>query len=162
MQSACAVLYCHLWPVWLYHSFPDYLTNGTIFGKVVIGYKMCVFWFSLQILPETFLSLRIIRQDIIIYVRRSSCKVPVYSCQILMKLEFPRQIFEKYPSIKFHEILCSESPVVPYGPTDGHFANAPKNCTSYTDAVRTWDIIQYLVYFGVGLSDRGFSLNSTY
>jgi hypothetical protein len=27
----CAVLYCHLWPVWLYHIFPHYLTNGTIF-----------------------------------------------------------------------------------------------------------------------------------
>jgi hypothetical protein len=30
MQKACAVLYCHLWPVWLYHIFPHYLTNGTI------------------------------------------------------------------------------------------------------------------------------------
>jgi len=33
MQSACAVLYCHLWPVWLYHIFPHYLINGTIFIK---------------------------------------------------------------------------------------------------------------------------------
>jgi hypothetical protein len=27
------VLYYHLWPVWLYHFFPHYLINGTIFGK---------------------------------------------------------------------------------------------------------------------------------
>jgi hypothetical protein len=32
MQSACAVFYCHLWPVCLYHIFPHYFTNGTIFG----------------------------------------------------------------------------------------------------------------------------------
>jgi len=25
--------YCHLWPVWMYHIFPHYLTNGAIFGK---------------------------------------------------------------------------------------------------------------------------------
>jgi hypothetical protein len=27
-------LYCHLWPVRLYHIFPHYLINGTNFGKV--------------------------------------------------------------------------------------------------------------------------------
>jgi hypothetical protein len=37
-----AVLYCHLWPVWLYHIFPHYLINGTIFWKKVIEHKMCV------------------------------------------------------------------------------------------------------------------------
>jgi len=29
-------------------------------------------------------------------------KYRCYSCQILMKLEFSRQIFEKYSNIKFH------------------------------------------------------------
>jgi len=35
--SACnahlswAILYCYLWPVCLYHVFPHYLLNGTIF-----------------------------------------------------------------------------------------------------------------------------------
>jgi hypothetical protein len=59
-----------------------------------------------------------------------------YSCQILMKLEFSRQIFEKY---KFHENPSSASRTVPYGRTDGwadmteltfafrNFANAPTN-----------------------------------
>ena len=37
----------------------------------------CVFLFSLQILSETFLTVRRIQRDTIINVRRSSCKVPV-------------------------------------------------------------------------------------
>jgi len=42
-----------------------------------------------------------------------------YSCQILMKLEISRQIFEKYSNIKFHENPSSVSRVVPCGQTDG-------------------------------------------
>jgi hypothetical protein len=56
----------------------------------------------------------------------------LYSCQILMKLEFSRQIFEKSPNIKFHENPSSGSRVVPCGLTDmkltvpsRNFANAP-------------------------------------
>jgi len=37
----------------------------------------------------------------------------------LIKLEFPRRIFEKYPHIKFHKIPSSGSRVVPCGRTDG-------------------------------------------
>ena len=61
-----------------------------------------------------------------------------YSCQILIKPEFSRQIFEKYTNIKFHENLYSGSRVVPCwqrGQRDmtklivafRTFANAPKN-----------------------------------
>ena len=32
MQSACDLLYFRLWPVWIYHIFPYYLTKGTILG----------------------------------------------------------------------------------------------------------------------------------
>ena len=39
MQSACDTPYCHLWPDWLAHIFPDYLINGKIFGRKVIAYK---------------------------------------------------------------------------------------------------------------------------
>jgi len=39
-----------------------------------------------------------------------------YSCQILMKLEFSREIFEKYSNIKLHENSSKGSRVVP----DGH------------------------------------------
>jgi hypothetical protein len=76
MQSACTVLYCHLWPVRLYQRFPHYLINGMIFEKKLLNIK-CVFWFSLQLSSETFLILRIILRNIIINVHGSSCKVPV-------------------------------------------------------------------------------------
>jgi hypothetical protein len=42
-----------------------------------------------------------------------------YCCQILVKLEFCRQIFEKYLNIRFHENPFSWSRVVPCGGTDG-------------------------------------------
>jgi len=42
----------------------------------------------------------------------------LFSCPILMKLEFPRQFFEKYSNIKFHENPPSGSRVVPSGQTD--------------------------------------------
>jgi hypothetical protein len=89
MQSACTILYCHLWPIWLY-TFPHYLTNGTIFRKKLLNVKY-VFWFLLQLLSEIFLILRIIQQDIIINVHESSCEVPV-THQILMILDFDRFI----------------------------------------------------------------------
>jgi hypothetical protein len=64
MQSACAVLYCQLWPVWLYDIFPRYIINGVIFGKHLVKIK-CVFGLYLQLLPETFLILKIIQRDVI-------------------------------------------------------------------------------------------------
>jgi len=42
MRSRCVALYDDVWPVWLYHIFPHYLINGTLFGKKVIESKMCV------------------------------------------------------------------------------------------------------------------------
>ena len=46
--------YCHLRPAPLYNIFPHYLINGTIFGKKLLNPKR-VFWFSVQLLSETFL-----------------------------------------------------------------------------------------------------------
>jgi hypothetical protein len=45
-ESACAVLYCHLWPVWLCPIIPHYLINGTIFEKQNIEHKMCIAFLS--------------------------------------------------------------------------------------------------------------------
>jgi hypothetical protein len=56
--------------------FPHYLINGAIFGKMLLNTK-CVFWFSVQLLSETFLILRRNERDMIKSVYRSSCKVPV-------------------------------------------------------------------------------------
>ena len=49
----------------------------------------------------------------------AACKVPRrYSCQILMKLEFSRQILKKYANIKFHKNPYHGSRVVLWGQTD--------------------------------------------
>jgi hypothetical protein len=63
MQSACSVLYCHLWPDWLYHIFPHYLINDTIFGGGgggVTDHKVC-FFFLCKNLYEKFNMLKKIK-----------------------------------------------------------------------------------------------------
>jgi hypothetical protein len=42
----CAALHCHQWPVWLYHIFPHYLTNGKSCGKTRLTNIRCVLIFS--------------------------------------------------------------------------------------------------------------------
>jgi hypothetical protein len=62
-----------------------------------------------------------------------------YSCQILIILEFSRQVLEKYSNTKFHENPSIGSRVVSCGQTDmtklivalRNFANAPKMCPRY-------------------------------
>jgi hypothetical protein len=73
-----------------------------------------VFLFSLRLLFETFLMIRTAERDIIIDVHRSSCKVSVNFCQILIKLEFSQQIVENPSSTKFHENTSSRNRAVPY------------------------------------------------
>jgi hypothetical protein len=96
-----------------------------------------VFCLSLQRLSETFLTLKnSARYHKCTQVFMWSAR---YFCPVLMKLEFSRQIFEKYSNMKFHENPSSGSRVVPCGRADGqmwrsqwslfvtfrNFANAP-------------------------------------
>jgi hypothetical protein len=99
---------------------------------------MCVSSFSTEFLLNIFHSrkkwARYDQKRILVFMLST-----LYSCPILMKLEFSRQIFEKYSNIKFHENPCSGSRVVPCGRTEGWtdmtklivtfriFANSPKN-----------------------------------
>ena len=96
MQSACAVLYCHLWPVWLYQIFFfTFLPKRYDFwGKrKVTVHTMCVLIFSTTV-SETYLIIRITeRYDKKMYIILH-VKCPLL-CQILKKLEFSRQILEK-------------------------------------------------------------------
>ena len=43
MQGACAVFYRHLWPVRLYHSFPNCLTKGAVLGEknTISAHRKC-------------------------------------------------------------------------------------------------------------------------
>jgi hypothetical protein len=101
--------YCHLWPAKLYNIFPHYLTNGTIFEKQLLNIK-CVFLFSLQLL---YVTLFIFWEMLLkMYIGLHICTF--YSRSILMKLEFPWQIFEKYSDIKSHEYPSTGSRVVPF------------------------------------------------
>jgi hypothetical protein len=135
-------LYCHLWPLCLYHIFARYVINDTIFGKKKLNIK-CVFWFSLQLLSEIFLILGRIQRDIIINAYRFPCKVPVTLVRCDWNLNFCGK-FSKNTQISnfmkirpvWDELFHSD------GWTDTtkvtvafrNFANAPKNtalCSRY-------------------------------
>jgi len=72
----CAVLYCHLWLIWLFCVFPLYLINSTVFLKKLLNIT-CVFSFTVHLLSETFLILTRMEPDVIINFHRFSWKVPV-------------------------------------------------------------------------------------
>ena len=111
-----------------------------------------VFWFSLQILSDTFLILRRIARDTVISIRRSACKVQrdtVISirrsaCKVPQFLSYFKETwmlsmdFKKYSNIKFHENPSTRSRVTHrWRRTDTdrrddavifrNFANAPKH-----------------------------------
>ena len=70
--SFIVTLYCHLWQVWVYHVFPHYFTNGTIFGEggwggEVIKHKIRILIFSITFAWNV--------SHIIINVYWTSCKV---------------------------------------------------------------------------------------
>jgi hypothetical protein len=113
--------FCHLWPARLYNIFSTFLYTARFSKKTLLKVKV-VFRFSLQLLFETFFIIRRIERDVNKNVYWSSCKVPVtsYYCQILIKLEFSGQIFEKYCNTTFHENPSSKSRDVPCGQTDRH------------------------------------------
>jgi hypothetical protein len=117
MQSACAVLYCHLWPVGLYHNFPTLCDKDTKLKQSVTEHKICVLIFSTN-LSKTFLILRRIQRDIIINVYSYLRKVPIILIKFQSKMKFSQQIFEKQTNIKFNENPSSGSQVVACGQTD--------------------------------------------
>jgi len=86
-----------------------------------------------------------------------------YSCPILIKLQFSRQLFEKYPNIKFHEHPFSVSRVFPCEQTQTDrqtdttklivpfpsFHNAPKSSVLYLTVCLRFHVIftkTYIIY----------------
>jgi hypothetical protein len=102
----------------LVHSteFFHFVSQMPKLSKKVIEHKMCVLIFCTT-LCETFIIPSRIQRDSIRSVHRSSCTVPIFLSDF-NKTFFSRQNFEKYSSIKFHDIPSSGSRVVPCGRTD--------------------------------------------
>ena len=131
--------YCHLFPVPVYNILPHYLINDTIFErkeKKKLLNLSCVFWFSIQLLSEAFLILRINERNMINNIWWSSCKVGFILFRFYWKFKFPTDCREvpkiSWKSFQLEEPNCS---VRTDGYTDSHdeancrfcnFVNAPK------------------------------------
>ena len=57
-------------------TFFDIVINGTIFGKKITEYKMCILIFSTALFV-TFTILRRIQRDIVMNLKTALCKIPV-------------------------------------------------------------------------------------
>ena len=106
-----------LWPAWLYHISPHYLTNGTIFwGKKVTEHKICA-WFHLELFPETSHC----KKNSAIYYHRCTLglhvKHPLFLSDgngtLIFSTDFRKSTFTKIRPVEA---------VVPCGPKDGRSA----------------------------------------
>ena len=109
--------YCHVWPAPIYNIFPHFITPLFSRGRKITEHRMCVLIFSTAFVSN-ILILRRNEQDMIKKCLLVFTYSTRYPCPILTKLEFSRQIFEKFSNIKFRENSSSESRVVPCGRAD--------------------------------------------
>ena len=136
MKRACAVLSPVTCPAVQYFSTlsPEWYD---FWKRKVIQQKKSVFWFSLQILSDSFLLLRRTERDIIENVHTSSCTVPSFLSDFseswILSTEF-RKILKYQISWTF--VQWELSSMQTDGQTDmtklvrvvfHNFANAPKN-----------------------------------
>ena len=105
-----------------------YLTNGTIFRKKSLNIKR-VFWFSLQLLFETFLIVRKSQRDIAINVKSLHVKYPLFLWDFNETWIFSTPFRKKSSKIRFYQNPSSGSRVVPCGQTD--------RCTDRHDEVNS-------------------------
>lgn len=71
----CIILYCNLWPLWLYHICHIISYKARFSENNLLNIK-CGFWPPLQFLSRTFLVLKRIQWSII-NLHTSSCAVPI-------------------------------------------------------------------------------------
>ena len=133
MQSACAVFYCHLWPVRHYHTHTHYLRNSKILGnKKFIECKMCALIFSTTFVSKISHfknnSVRYYHKCTRVFMQSNRC-----SCQIFIKVLFSRQTFQNFSDIELHENLSSGSRFVAFGQTDMTVTVASRNSANAPD-----------------------------
>ena len=115
-QCAYAVLYRHLWSVWLYLIFPHYPINGTILWKQkVTEHIMCVF-ISSKHLSVTFLIPKVL-QDISITVRSVRVRYVLFLSYFKATWFFLADFIKILN--KFHENPFRGNRVFPCGRTNG-------------------------------------------
>ena len=103
----------YLCPTPLYNIFPHYLINGTIFEKKSTEYEIGVLIFSTTVIWNISHSKKNwarYDQKCLLVLKWSTRNYR----QILMKVEFSRQIFDKFSNTKFHQNLTSRRHVVLY------------------------------------------------
>ena len=137
MQCACAIRSSVACPALLRFSTLSHKRHDFRKKKKLQNITMSVSSFSTTFVGNIFQSKKkwasYDRKCILVFVWSTR-----YSCPILIKLEFSRQIFEKYSNIKFHENPFSGSRVFPCWRTDmtklkvtfRNFANASKNIST--------------------------------
>jgi hypothetical protein len=111
MQSSCVLLCWHLWHIRLYHIFPHYPINGTIFKNIHSIKK------NLRLVVST----KSVRKISHSGKKSAKCyhkftqiftQTICYFCQVLMKIELYRYIFDKYSDFIFHENPSTKRSVV--------------------------------------------------
>ena len=119
MQSACAVLFCHMQAVWLHHIFPHYFVNIMIFEKKVIEHKKC-FHFIYRFCTKHF-SLQVEFNEILRYIYRGvHVKYPLFLSDCSETWIFSTH-FLVIPKYKISWKSASGNRVVPCGQTDRHW-----------------------------------------
>jgi hypothetical protein len=93
MKCACAVLYCHVWPVCLYNTFLHYLIKGTILeGRGILSINSVLIFFYNFCLKRLILR-RIQRGNLLSKMYIGFYVQSGYYCQILIELQISRQIW---------------------------------------------------------------------
>ena len=111
--------HCHLWPAPLDNTFPHYHKLHDFRKEEKKSYwAQNVFWFSLQLLSETFLILRRNERDMIKMYIGLHVKCRLFLAGFNETWIFSTDIRKKSSNIKFRENPSCGSRVVPCGRTD--------------------------------------------
>ena len=96
--------YFYLWPAHFYNTFSTFSHKRQDFWKKITEYKMCSLIFCTTSVWKFYHFkekwVRCDKKYVLVFMHGT-----VYSRPSLMKLEFSRQVFEKYSNVRFPDIL---------------------------------------------------------